>query len=170
MTGRKAGLPLLLSVLAVIPGVTTGGCDKKPQPIPAGSFRAVVEDVVEDDLVLVKRITITAAGNRSVRIAEQSTVREISGDPDSQTGHMTAQVVLVADLITTQTPSESTLRWLVRMTSSGSTGGGTGLRPAGSAGSLRDLLSFRLDSGDHPLSRDITLGYLQDHELILRVE
>lgn len=161
------------SMLFVFIGILIGaasGCDRKPAPIPANSFRAVVEDIVVDDLVLVKRITITAPGRRSVGVTEKGGVERVWGDPDPQTGLTTVQVVIVADLIRSQPASENLLHWLVRMSSGGSTVGGRQVRPAGSAGSLRDLLSFRLDPGDHRLSRDLTLGYLQDRELILRVE
>ncbi len=159
-----------LFALAGILIVAGGGCDKRPEPIPAGSFRAVVEDVVADDLLLVKRITVTASGRRSIGISEKGGLDRIWGDPDPKTGLMTAQVVVVADLIKFQPASENLLRWLVRMTSGGATVGGPGVRPAGAAGALRDLLSFRLDSGVYPLSRDITLGHIQDRELTLRVE
>ncbi len=157
---------------ALVAGVlfASGGCAKRQEPIPAGSFRAIVEDVVDDELVFVKRIAITAPGRRSVGISERGGLDRIWGDPDPKTGLMTAEVVVVADLIKSQTSSENTLRWMVRMKSGGSTVGGPGLRRAGSAGSLRDIVSFRLDSGVHPLSRDLTLGYIQDRELILRVE
>ncbi len=150
--------------------VAVGGCDKKPAPIPANSFRAVVEDIVADDLVLVKRITITAPGRRSVGITEKSGTDLSWADPDRKTGLMTVRVVIMADLIKFQPASENLLRWLVRMRSGGATVGGPQVRPAGSAGALRDLLSLRLDSGDYPLSRDITLGDIQDRELVLRVE
>ncbi|MCU0916330.1 MAG: hypothetical protein MUC88_17470 [Planctomycetes bacterium] len=52
----------------------------------------------------------------------------------------------------------------------GGTVGGPILRPAESAGSLRDLVLLGLESGVYPLARDLTLGYVQDRELILRVE
>lgn len=142
----------------------------RPHSAPAGSFRGVVEEVVDNDLVLVRRITITAPGRKSVGISENGSVDQIWGDTDPKTGLMTTQAVIAADLIKSSTPSEDTLRWMVRMESGGSTVGGPGLRPAGLAASLQDIVSFRLDSGIYPLSRDLTLGYLQDRELILRVE
>ncbi len=157
---------------ALVAGVlfVSGGCRKGQEPIPGGSFRVMVEDVLDDDLLLVKRITITTSGRRSVGFSEKSGVDRIWGDPDPKTGLLTAQVVVVADLIKSQPASESLLRWMVKMRSGGATVGGPGVRPAGSAEAIRDLLSFRLDSGAYPLSRDITLGHIQDRELILRVE
>jgi hypothetical protein len=166
---RWSAQPIFFVWIGIL-AVAVSGCDKKSEPIPANSFRAVVDNVIDDELVLVKRITIMAPGRRGVGLAEGGSFDWNWGDPDPKTGLMTVQVVLVADLIKLPTSSENTLRWLVRMTSGGSTVGGPQVRPAGSAESLRDLLSLRLDSGDYRLSRDLTLGSLQDRELILRVE
>jgi len=44
----------VLSVLMAGVMLTLLGGGKGPEPIPAGSFRAVVENVVHDDLVLVR--------------------------------------------------------------------------------------------------------------------
>jgi hypothetical protein len=170
MIENRALLRLLLPALVTGVLLACAGCDKQPEPIPAGSFRAVVEDVVENELVRVRRITITAPGRRGVSLSEKGGLDQIWADPDPQTGLMTVQVVVVADLIKFQPTSENLLRWMVRMTSGGSTVGGPGVQPAGSAQSLGEILSFRLDSGVYSLSRDITLGYLRDRELILRVQ
>jgi hypothetical protein len=160
---------------SILPVVAAGllllsvGCREKHGSIPAGSFRVVVDDIVDEELVLVRRITITAPGRRGVSISEKGGVDQLWGDADRQTGLMTAQVVVVADLIKSQSASESILRWMVRMGSGGATVGGPGLRPAGSAGSLREILSFHLSSGIHPLSQDIKLGHVQGRELVLNV-
>jgi len=169
MVEPKGRSYLFVSVLATGLAFVPGGCDKKPEPIAADSFRAVVDDVVDDELVLVKCITITAPGRRCIGISEKGGLDQLWGDPDPKTGLMTARVVIVADLIQAPAASENALRWMVRMKSGGGTVGGPGLRPAGTAGSLRDILSLRMDSGVYPLSRDLTLGYIQDRELILRV-
>jgi hypothetical protein len=169
MTGENARSRLIPLVWVAVLTLTFGGCGKKQEPIPAGSFRAVVEDVVDDDLVLVKRITITAPGMRVVSIMEKGGEDRVTADADPKTGLATAQVVFVADLIKPQATSDNILRWMVRMRSGGATVGGPGLRPAGSAGSLREILSFNLSSGIHPLSQDIKLGHVQGRELILNV-
>lgn len=167
----KENVPSCLIPSVVVAGLLllSVGCREKQEPIPAGSFRAVVEDVVDDDLVLVKRITITAPGMRVVSISEKGGLDHATGDPEPKTGLMTAQVVFVADLIKLQPASENILRWMVRIRTGGATVGGPGFSTAGSAGSLRDVLSLNLSPGIHPLSQDITLGHVQGRELVLQV-
>jgi hypothetical protein len=164
----RSWLVLSASVAGLV--FMSGGCGKRPEPIPAGSFRAVVEDVVDNDLVLVKRITITAPGMKVVSISEKGGEDRITADADPKTGLATAQVVFVADLIKNQSTSDNILRWMVRMKGGGATVGGPGLSSAGSAGSLRDVLALNLGSGIHPLLQDIKLGHVQGRELILKVE
>ncbi len=43
-----------LSVLMAGVMLVSLGCSKGPEPIPTGSFRTVVENVVDDDFVLVR--------------------------------------------------------------------------------------------------------------------
>jgi hypothetical protein len=71
----------------------------------------VVEDIVNDDLVLVKRVTITVAGGKTVSVSEKESLQEVNGPPDPQTDLMTAQVVFVADLIKSPRASDPSSRW-----------------------------------------------------------
>jgi len=169
MVGENARQYLIASVLVAGLATLPMGCREKLEPIPAGSFRAVVEDVVADDLVLVKRMTITAAGVRTVSISEKGGLEEATGNPDPNTGLMTAQVVFVADLIKIQPASGNIFRWMVRIRTGGVTAGGPGFSVAGSAESLRDVLSLNLTSGIYPLSQDISLGLVQGRVLSLKV-
>jgi hypothetical protein len=166
----NACIRLVLSVWLASAVVTVAGCRKRTESIPAGSFRVAVEEVVDDHLVLVKRITITAPGRRRVGISAGGNFDWNWGDPDRETGLMSVHMISVAQLIRLPSASENVLRGVVRMKSGGGALWVPLERPAGTAASLRDLLSLRLDSGIHPLSRDLTLGYLPDRELILRVE
>ncbi len=170
MATANACVRLVLSVWLASAVVTVAGCRKRTEPIPAGLFRVAVEEVADDPLVLVKRITITAPGRRGVGISQGGSFDWNWADPDRETGLMTVQMVIVAQLIKLPSASENVLRGVVRMKSSGGAMWVSLERPAGAAASLGDLLSLRLDSGLHPLSRDLTLGYLPDRELILRVE
>jgi hypothetical protein len=169
MAGENARQYLIVSILVAGLATLSTGCREKLEPIPAGSFQAVVEDIVADDLVLVKRMTITAPGLRVVSIVEKGGEDRVTADADPKTGLATAQVVFVADLIKSQPASENTLRWMVRIKSGGATVGGPGSSAAGSAQSLRDILALNMNSGLHPLSQDIKLGHVQGRELILKV-
>ena len=154
----------MFAIAAVGVALAAAGCQEREDPIPSGTFRAVVDDVVVDDLLLVKRVTITAPGTRGVAIFEKGGRDWIRADRDRETGLATVRVVFVADLIKFQPRSENVLRWMVRMKAGGATVGGPALSTVGSAESLDDVLMLNFTSGLHALSQDITLGHVQDRE------
>ena len=148
-----------------------GGCRQDQEQIPSGSFRATVETLVDDDVVLVKQVTLTGHGKRIVTVLEKGGLERATIDPDTQTGLMTAQVVFVADLVQPQGFSDSFFRWLVRLKSpQGTVVGGPSLSSVESAKTLEDLVALKIDSGVYPLSQDIELGNVQGRRLILKVE
>jgi len=146
------------------------GCKHKQERIPIGSFRADVENLVDDDLILVKHVTLTAHGKRAVSVSEEAGVDKATIEPDPQTGLMTARVIFVADLIKLRTSSENLLRWLVRVKTNQVTVGGPALSPVGSAGKLQEVMALKIESGIYALSQDIELGNIQGRKLTLRVE
>lgn len=169
MKSRRARRWRILAVVAVGAILVVAGCREKEDPIPSGTFRMVVEDEIADDVLLVKRVSITAPGTRVVTISEKGGLDQIRVEPDSETGLATVQAIFVADLIRFQSRSENVLRWMVRMKSGGATVGGPGLSSVGSAQTLQDVLGLNLRSGLYALSQGIPLGRIQDRELILTV-
>ena len=163
MTKCTIGLITTLMLLS-------GGCRDKQEQIPSDSFRAVVENLVDDDVILVKQVTLTAHGKRVVTVSEQGGLDQATIEPDPQTGLMTAQLIFVADLIKLQTSSENVLRWLVTIKGPQVTVGGPGLSPAESARKLQDVMALKMDSGLYPLSADIELGNIQGRKLTLKVQ
>jgi hypothetical protein len=148
-----------------------GGCRQEQEQIPSDSFRAVVETLVDDDVVLVKQVSLTAHGKRIVTVLEKGGLERATIDPDTQTGLMTAQVVFVADLVRPQSSSDGFFRWLVRVKSpQGTVVGGPALSSVESAKTLQELVALKIDSGVYPLSQDIELGNVQGRRLILKVE
>lgn len=170
---RKWKVSVLAATLASLAGCKDYGTDKAKDSgtdIPPNSCRVTVEDLVDQGDLFVKRLTLTAHGERWVRVTEKAGVDEAKIEPDDKTGLMSADVVLVADLFSSTESSKSQLTWLVQIKGRGVMVGGPLRIEVPFGRKLSEVVSVDIAPGDRPLGQDIRLGTVLDRTLILKVE
>ncbi len=145
-------------------------CNKTGTPVPPGSYRIAVEDLVTDNHLMIKRATITAKGKKMVRVTETGSLEEATIDADAENGMMTAELLLVANIITPSNPSESLMTWLKQIKGSGVTVGGPGIISIGSAKKIGDVMKINLLPGDYPLDQTLEIGSVQGQKVVLTVK
>jgi hypothetical protein len=163
-------LAAMLATLAGCKGSATGKPKGSGNDIPPNSCRVTVEDLVDQGNLFVKHITLTAHGERWVRVTEEASVHEAKIEPDHKTALMSADVVLVANLFSSTESSKSQLTWLVQIKGRGVTVGGPLRIEVPFGKKLSEVVSVDIAPGDHPVGQDIPLGTVLDRTLILKVE
>ncbi len=152
------------------------GCGREDSntSIPQNAYRLEAEDLVDvKGMVLVKRLVITAHGERAVRISVvDGGHREavVSPDPRADNDLVTADVIILADLIELSASESKLLRWLTQVKGPGITAGGPSLYEVPSTSTLKDIVTLNIQPGEHPVGQPLVLGRLRGKDILLTVK
>ena len=151
----------------------------------AGHFRLDVEELVSDDALLVRKLSVTAAGSEvgplsgpslpvALRSEDGSQVFVASAVAGVDSPPCRADVLVVGDLTAPRRPGgESEVKVLLRV--KGGNGGGNGGHAGGLSRwltphkRLADVLTVSAKSGTYPLDTPLTIGTLNGEPLTLVV-
>lgn len=145
-------------------------------PKPAEDVATIVsEDVVDQDDIMVKRILVSAPGERTVTVRQygdygSSNSATIQPSEAAESDRATAWVILVGVLPRLNEEGTNTFTWLDSIRGQGLEVGGPAHIPVPAGQKLSDLVQIEVQPGDYPIGEDIRLATVQGEPIILTVE
>lgn len=176
MNRPRSGLLLAGVVLGSLAAINASRA--RPQPaIPAGQFRLAVDEVVADKTLVVKRLTVTAAGSPFDSLAYPALPVSLRTDDgrqtllataDSKDAPCSADVLVVGDLMERPAgPSEIKVLLRVKGHDGGHAGGSSRFQvPQKTMG---EVVAVNIERGTYPLDTPLTIGTLQGKPITLVV-
>jgi len=158
-------------VLLLTAALASVGCSgQRKASIPAGKFKVTLLSRISGEDILVRHYRIEAAGSHTVEVTEgKGDLQSARIDPAVGRQDMVGDLYFVAALSPVD-KTEFVLKWLVKIENAGGGAGGGSTFRGQDAGGLDEILKIALPEGEHPLGAPISLGHLQENEIVLNVK
>jgi hypothetical protein len=164
----KRHLTIVIASALLLPA-----CDGRGHPSPPATYRLAVEDLVNDETVILKRLSVTTQGSRMVTVNDEgSSAPQARASENGVAGaaSSTADILLLADLSGRSPSTPGELMWYVQVrVPSGMAAGGPARSPLAEPKTIKDLVQIHVAPGEHPIGQDLSLGTVQGRRLTLTV-